>query len=434
MENKPLMVVQCPAGTRSGYGERSRDFVRALIELDKYDIKIVSTRWGATPMNALTEKDTDIVSRLLTQQLDRQPDIFVQISVPNEFQRMGKFNIGVTAGIETTICDASWIEGMNRMDLNLVSSEHAKKVFLDTKYNKQDQNTGQPLGTLQIEKPIEVVFEGIRLDKFKKDYVATPAVEEMFKDIKEDFAFLFVGHWLPGAFGEDRKNVGGLVKTFYESFKGKLNAPALILKTSGGTVSVMDREAIMSKINEIKASVDSKVLPNVYIAYGDFSEEEMNSMYTHPKVKAHVSFTRGEGYGRPLAEAALTGKPILASKWSGHMDFLNEEMSVLLDGKLTPIHPSAQWKGVLNEGSEWFLVDYGTAAAYMKDVYKKYAYYLEKSRKTYHHMKTNFSFDKMKERLDSILTARIPEFPKQVALKLPQLRKIELPKLKKIEA
>jgi hypothetical protein len=109
-------------------------------------------------------------------------------------------------------------------------------------------------------------------------------------------------------------------------------------------------------------------------------------------------------------------------------------MSVLLDGKLTPIHPSAQWKGVLNEGSEWFLVDYGTAAAYMKDVYKKYAYYLEKSRKTYHHMKTNFSFDKMKERLDSILTARIPEFPKQVALKLPQLRKIELPKLKKIEA
>lgn len=434
MDNKPLMVVQCPIGTRSGYGERSRDFVRALIALDKYDIKIVSTRWGSTPMNVLTENDSDIVSRLLTQQLDRQPDIFIQITVPNEFQRMGKFNIGVTAGIETNICDASWIEGMNRMDLNLVSSEHAKKVFLDTKYNKQDQNTGQILGVLQIEKPIEVVFEGIRLDKFKKEYTPTPAVEELFKEVKEDFAFLFVGHWLPGAFGEDRKNVGGLIRSFYEAFKNKTNAPALVLKTSGGAISVMDRDAIVSKITEIKASMDSKILPNVYLAYGDYADEEMSSLYNHPKVKVHVSFTRGEGYGRPLAEAALTGKPIITTKWSGHLDFLNEESSILVGGTLTKIHPSAQWNGVLNEGSEWFLIDYGTAIAYMKDVFKNYKTYLEKSRKTYHHMKTNFSFDKMKERIDEILTARVPEFPKQVTLQLPKLKKIELPKLKKIEA
>jgi glycosyltransferase involved in cell wall biosynthesis len=431
--NKPLMVVQCPVGTRSGYGERSRDFVRALIELDKYDIKIVSTRWGGTPMNALTEADSDIISRLLTQQLNRQPDIFIQITVPNEFQRLGKFNIGVTAGIETTICDPSWIEGMNRMDLNLVSSEHAKKVFLETKYNKQDQNTGQMIGTLQIEKPIEVVFEGIRLDKFKKEYTPVSTVEELFKDVKEDFAFLFVGHWLPGAFGEDRKNVGGLIRTFYEAFKGKTNAPALILKTSGGSISIMDRDAVINKINEIKESVDSKILPNVYVSYGDFTDEEMNALYNHPKVKSHISFTRGEGYGRPLAEAAVTGKPILAPNWSGQTDFLNSETSVLLPGTLTKIHPSAQWKGVLNEGSEWFLVDYGTAIGYMKDVFKNYKTYLEKSRKTYHHMKTNFSYEKMKEKIDSILTARVPEFPKQVALKLPQLRKIELPKLNKPE-
>lgn len=443
MDNKPLIVVQCPVGTRSGYGERSRDFVRALIALDKYDIKIVSTRWGSTPMNALTENDSDIVSRLLTQQLDRHPDIFIQITVPNEFQPLGKFNIGVTAGIETTVCDASWIEGMNRMDLNLVSSEHAKKVFLDTKYNKQDQKTGQIVGVLQIEKPIEVVFEGIRLDKFKKEYNPTPAVEELFKAVKEDFAFLFVGHWLPGAFGEDRKNVSGLIRSFYEAFKGKSNPPALILKTSGGSISVMDRDAIVSKIAEIKASVDSKILPNVYLAYGDYTDEEMSSLYNHPKVKTHVSFTRGEGYGRPLAEAAITGKPIITTKWSGHLDFLNEESSILVGGTLTKIHPSAQWNGVLNEGSEWFLIDYGTAIAYMKDVFKNYKTYLEKSRKTYHHIKTNFSFDKMKDRIDEILTARVPEFPKQVTLQLPKLKKvgetseppkIALPKLKKIEA
>ena len=127
--SKPVLVFQAPVGTRSGYGERSRDLVRALIALDKYDIKIVSTRWGDTPMNALTDNDQDIVSRLLLQSLPSQPDIFMQVSVPNEFQRIGKFNIGVTAGIETDLCDPSWIEGCNRMDLILVSSNHAKNVF-----------------------------------------------------------------------------------------------------------------------------------------------------------------------------------------------------------------------------------------------------------------------------------------------------------------
>jgi glycosyltransferase involved in cell wall biosynthesis len=159
----------------------------------------------------------------------------------------------------------------------------------------------------------------------------------------------------------------------------------------------------------------------------------MNCLYNHPKVKAHISFTKGEGFGRPLAEAALTSKPILASNWSGHLDFLSSETSVLLEGQLTNVHPSAQWKGVINEGSQWFAVDYSKASGYMKDVFKNYKSYLEKSRKTYHHIKTNFSFDVMKEQLAKYMNT-LPEFPKQVQLKLPQLKKIELPKLKKIES
>ena len=137
--NKPVLVFQAPVGTRSGYGERSRDLVRAIIALDKYDIKIVSTRWGSTPMNALTEEDQDIVSRILTQPLTQQPEIYMQVTVPNEFQRVGKFNIGVTAGIETNLCDVSWIEGCNRMDLILASSEHAKSVFEASTYQQVNE-------------------------------------------------------------------------------------------------------------------------------------------------------------------------------------------------------------------------------------------------------------------------------------------------------
>jgi glycosyltransferase involved in cell wall biosynthesis len=429
--NKPVLVIECPCGTRSGYGERSRDLIRALIAIDKYDIKIVSTRWGNTPMSALTEKDEDIYSRLLTQNLTQQPDIYVQVTIPSEFRRMGKYNIGVTAGIETTVCDPSWLEGCNRMDLVLVSSAHAKNVFEQTTYDKRDQNN-QVLGQLKLTTPVEVLFEGVRLDKFNKTYVADPVMDSFFKGVKQDFCFLFCGHWLQGEFGEDRKNVSGLIKTFLESFKGKQTAPALILKVSGGNPSIVDRDDILRKIEVIKSTVDSKILPSIYLAYGDFTDEEMNALYNHPKVKVHISFTKGEGYGRPLAEAAVTAKPIIASNWSGHLDFLSSETSVLVDGTLTNIHPSAQWKGVLNEGSQWFSIDYAKASGFMKDMFKDYKTYVERSRKTYHHMKTNFSFEAMKNKLSEYMS-RVPEFPKAVQLKLPQLKKIELPKLKKIE-
>ena len=440
--SKPLLVFQAPVGTRSGYGERSRDLVRALIALDKYDIKIINTRWGSTPMNALTEADADIYSRFLNYQLTSPPDVYMQVTVPNEFQPLGKFNIGVTAGIETNLCDPSWIEGCNKMNLILASSEHAKKVFETSKFDKVDQRTKQSLGNLSLTTPVEVLFEGIRLDKFKKEYSKQPAIEDIFSGIKEDFCYLFVGHWLPGSFGEDRKNVSGLIKTFYETFKAKSNPPALILKTSCSSVSVMDREELINRINQIKDSIDSKILPNIYLAYGDFSEEEMSDLYNHPKVKAHVSFTKGEGFGRPLMEAALTNKPIIASNWSGHLDFLDKETSVLVDGVLTNVHKSASWKGVLNESAQWFSIDYNKASAYMKDVHKNYKNYLEKSRKTYHKIKTNFSFEAMQFKLGSILESRIPEFPTQTKLVLPQLKKINttetpkitLPKLKKVES
>jgi len=439
---KPLLVFQAPIATRSGYGERSRDLLRALIALDKYDIKVVGTRWGSTPMNALTDQDQDILSRVLTTQLNQKPDVYMQVTVPNEFQPLGHYNIGVTAGIETDACDSSWLEGCNRMDLILVSSNHAKTVFEQTRYTAVNPETQQPVGELTIQKPIEVLFEGIRLDKFSKEYQKSESIEEAFSKITEDFCFLTVGHWLPGAFGEDRKNIGGVIKCFYEAFKNKSNAPALVMKISGGAYSTVDRAELKKKVDAIKGTMDTKNLPNVYIMYGDYSEEEMNDLYNHPKVKAHVSFTKGEGFGRPLIEAALTGKPIIASNWSGHIDFLNKETSVLVEGQLTNVHPSAAWKGVLNTESKWFSINFGDAIAYMKDMFKDYKKYQEKSRKTYHHIKTNFSFDAMKDKLNSILTNQVKEAPKMMSLNLPKLKKvgetteapkITLPKLKKIE-
>jgi len=445
--NKPFLLYQAPVGTRSGYGERSRDLLRALIALDKYDIKVISTRWGSTPMNALTSDDEDILSRMIASPLNVQPDIYMQVTVPNEFQRVGKFNIGVTAGIETDICDASWIEGCNKMDLVLTSSQHSKRVFESTVYDAIDQKTNQKTGQLSLQKPVEVLFEGVDLTKFSNKYKGSEHVRDLMMQVKEDFCFLFVGHWLPGSLGEDRKNVGGLINTFYEAFKDKKTRPALILKTSGGSVSVHDLAEIKSKIAAVKRDLERKyntTMPNVYVVYGDLTAEEMSDLYNHPKVKAHVSFTKGEGFGRPLLEAALTSKPVIASGWSGQLDFLNEQNSILIEGQLTEVHSSSVWKGVINPGSKWYTVNYGAGLAAMKFVFENYKDVLQRYKKNYHNLKTSFSLDNMQMKLNEILESRIPEFPKHVQLQLPKLKKvsdaepiteipkIQLPKLKKL--
>jgi glycosyltransferase involved in cell wall biosynthesis len=436
MTYKPVFLIQCPIASKSGYGERSRDLARAVIALDTFDVKLLSTRWGSTPLTALEDgRDNDLISRVLLQPLTQQPEVFMQITVPNEFNPIGKFNIGVTAGIETDLCDASWLEGMNRMQLNLVSSEHAKEVFEKTVYDKRDNNTNQTIEQLKLTSPIEVLFEGVKLDVFQKAYMKSSEIETIFSSIPETFCFLFVGHWLQGDLGEDRKNVATLIKTFLEAFKNKSKKPALILKTSVRGVSQIDKFELLKRIQTIKDTVDSKNLPNIYIVHGDLTDAEMSDLYMHPKVKVHISLTKGEGFGRPLLEAAVSGKPIITTGWSGHLDFLDKDTSILLDGDLLNVHHSAVWQGVINPDAKWFNVKTDQVVAYMQHIYEaaNYKLYLEKSRKTYHKVKTKFSWELMKDALGKILDSTLPDFPKPVQFKLPPMKKIQLPTLTKLK-
>jgi glycosyltransferase involved in cell wall biosynthesis len=433
MTNKPTLLIMAPVGTVSGYGARSRDIATAIIESDKYDVKIWPLRWGSTPMNALSAdnpKHKEILARILTEpNLPNQPEIFIQITVPNEFQKIGKYNIGITAGIETTICSHEWIEGCNRMDLVLTSSEHAKKVFEESVWDKLNEQTKQPEGNIKLTTPVEVLFEGVDLDIYKK--LETSDLAEL-KSIKENFCFLYVGHWLQGDFGEDRKNTGLLVRTFLEAFKNKAthNQPALILKTSSADFSPVDRDTIFQKLRDIYKATPGKNLPSVYLLHGDLTDEEMNKLYNHPKVKAHVSLTKGEGYGRPLAEASISQKPVIVTNWSGHVDFMKH--AVLLPGALTNVHHSAVVPNMILAESQWFSVDAGYTVGVLKNVFDNYKEYTINAKKQGTLIKKEFSLERMKEKLVSILETKVPEFPKQVALTLPTLKKIELPKLKKI--
>jgi glycosyltransferase involved in cell wall biosynthesis len=431
---KPLVFVSCPIDTHSGYGARSRDIVKALIKSEKYDIKILPQRWGNTPFGFLKPENPDhklMIDCLWPHpQLPKQPDIWIQITVPNEFQPVGKYNIGITAGIETTICAASWIDGINRMNLTFVSSKHAKDVFLNSIFEERDNNTQQVTRSIKVEKPIEILFEGVNTNIFKKLDAFNGEVNDTLEDlVKEDFNFLFVGHWLQGEMGQDRKDVGMLIRTFLETFKDKKQKPGLILKISSGNYSIMDRDEILDRIRRIEESIGDD-LPSIYLLHGELSDDEMNELYNHSKIKSSVSFTKGEGYGRPLLEASIAGKPIIASNYSGHLDFLDSEMSILSPGEIRQIHSSAVVQDMLLPESGWFTVDYKKASEILEDIFKNYKKYVDGAKKQAYRSRTEFNLDKMSEKLINILEEKIP---KPVQLKLPQLKKIELPKLKKVD-
>lgn len=430
---KNLLVLQGPVATRSGYGDHIRDLAYCLIDSGKYDVKIISTPWGATPMDGFEKdnpKDVLVKNAILREPLSTQPDIFIQVSVPNEFTPIGKYaNIGITAGIETTQCAPEWIEGINKMDYTIVPSNFSKQVFLETKYSIVDKNTNQENGILEIKKPIEVLFEGIDEDYFKKTDIIDSKINDVLNSIEEEFLFLSVGHWLSGDFGEDRKNISGLIHNFFNTFKNQEVKPALLLKTSGATFSIKDRERIVNKILSIKSLFpDTDELPNIYLIHGNLSKIEMNSLYNHDKVKAMVSYTKGEGFGRPLLEFAATGKPVIASGFSGHTDFLNPVFHTFIPGELTDIHKSAVWDGVLVEGSKWFTVNYNEASRILLDVFKSYKKYKYESIKFLTHV-NKWSMNAMQEKFISILENNT-SVPERMDIKLPTLN---LPTLKKLD-
>jgi hypothetical protein len=430
--NKPLCIVSSPVDTFSGYGARSRDFIKALIEAkgNEWDIKLLSQRWGSTRfgfLNSEIEEEKDLLDRIIPQ-IKQQPDVWFQITVPNEFQKIGKhLSIGVTAGIETTICDATWVEGCNRMDRVMVSSEHAKSVFENSKFEQKDQNTNQVVGLVELKTPIDVLFEGVDVEKYFKTNPPITDLTKSLSSIKEDFAFLFVGHWLQGDFSEDRKNVWYTIKAFLEVFKGKTNPPALILKTNSATTSLLDRDEILNKIEILRKSVNGR-LPNIYLIHGDLEDEDMNDLYNHSKVKAMISFTKGEGFGRPLLEFTTSGKPIIASGWSGHIDFLDKESSLLIGGELQPVHKSTNMPTMLLESAQWFKPDDAQVGFALKDMFENYKKYLSGAKKQANITDRKFTIKAMTELLGVILNEKTNPIPKFVPLELPKLK---LPTLKK---
>ena len=416
-------IISSPVATQSGYGHHAREFITNAFKYKNNDwnIKLVSMPWGHTPFTY--PLPIEWMKNIIPLPLREQPDIWVQITVPNEFQPVGKFNIGVTAGTEGDVCPEAWIESINIMQLIVVPSEFTKRSF---------ENTAEK-HKLTITTTIKVIPEYFNESVYNKNNNTTNILE--LKNIKESFCFLFVGHWLQGQLGEDRKNITGMLHTFFDTFKNKNNPPAMILKTSGATYSIVDKNEITKNVNQLKKLFPKNTkLPNVYILHGDLTDNEMNALYNDTKIKSMVSFTKAEGFGRPLLEFTTTGKPVIAPHYSGPADFLNKEYITELPGGLTPIHPTAQNDFLIGD-AKWFTPDYKYASKVFKEIVKHYNKFLSRSRKHIKYSNDNFSSTAVTKHYDELfkyIDTKIANVPMYQPLNLPELNKIELPKLKTV--
>lgn len=378
--NKVKVLLEAPVLTQSGYGVHSRQVFQALYGDPMFDLYVEPLNWGAT--SHLTEDskikkqikeciEKHVIAKHQNQSI--QFDLYVMVTIPNEFKQLGKVNIGITAGIETDKCSHTWIQKCNEMDLIIVPSEHSKKVFVDTEVEWHNPNTKQS-GVLGLNKPIVVCNEGVDTSIFKKFITKEGDPPNKINQMKfdADFNFLHIGQWGKGGFGEDRKNIANLVKYFIEAFRGRKDV-GLVLKINMARNSVSDYKQVVARLHEIKANFDESEVPPIYLVHGNLTEAELASLYNHEQVKSFISLTHGEGYGLPLLEAAACELPVLATNWSGHLDFLKRKKFSAIEYTMQEIPEVVVWEDILIKGSRWAEVNEDDTKRRMKKMVSSYS-------------------------------------------------------------
>lgn len=399
------ILVRAPLLTRSGYGEHGRFVVRSLrTREDIFDIYIIPTNWGQTGWIAEASEerewlDEKIKNTSVYLQQNAQFDISIQVSIPNEWEKLAPINIGVTAGIETTKVAPVWLEKANMMDKVITISEHSKWGFTNTTYEGKNNQTGQPM-TLACTTPVEIVHYPV------KTYETLPELE---LNLDYDFNFLAVAQQGP------RKNLENTIRWFIEeNIDQKVG---LVVKTFIKNGAIVDREHTKEMLKVLLAKYPERKC-KVYLLHGDLTDAEMHSLYNHPQIAAMVSLTHGEGYGLPLFEAAYSGLPIIAPGWSGQCDFLYAPIKAKkgkgkgkekhphfaeVDYAIAPVPPQAVWEGVINADSMWCYPEEGSYKMKLRDVRKHHAKWKKKAKNLQKWVLENFDATKQYKKFTNFI-------------------------------
>lgn len=333
------VLLRAPLLSQSGYGVHARQVARWLFDRAdaKNDVEVHTEllNWGGTPWYVDAYAQDGLIGRCLQASSHRKDvyDVTLQLQLPNEWcPEIGKFNVGMTAGVEADRCNPQWIDAANKMNLVIVPSEFTKELFVSS-------------GRLTT--PILVVPEAFPDEILNADNIAPLPFES-----ETPFNFLVFGQATGGDVNADRKNIAFTLKWLFEAFADKKDV-GIILKTNLGRYSEADRLTCENMMKRLMMEIGVGENPKLYLLHGEMNDTEITSIYKHPSVKALVTLTHGEGFGLPILEAAACGVPVIATGWSAHTEFLGHGKYIKIDHTLGPVHQSRLDGQIWVPGAQW---------------------------------------------------------------------------------
>jgi len=343
------IILRAPVYSQSGYGAHSKDIAMCLWNSQQFNVSILPTGWGGSSVttNTLTLKEKEALEFMCNNRLHEGVEfIFIHVGIPTEFQKVSKFNVGITAGLESDSINQDWVNGCNQMDLVIVPSNVIRDIFIKC----------------GVKCKVEVVEEGVDTQIFNEKPVEI--TNNIFDEVDTPHNLLSIGQWLQGGVGEDRKGIGLLINTFLKAFKDDKKV-GLILKTHITNNSSVDYYYVKERLKELKGNLE---FPKIYLLHGELSTTQLVNLYKHPKVNGFVSLTSGEGWFRPLAESIACDLPTIVTGWGGHMHYVNSDYVKTVNYSLKTVPRSALMQPCFSPGMAWAYPDVEDAKRKMRFV------------------------------------------------------------------
>lgn len=335
---KKRVLIRGPLLTMSGYGVHARQIAKWLMHKEDLELHVQALPWGDTPWIIDRNFDNGIIGNLMDKTIDPTGNFYdasIQIQLPNEWNTsLAKFNVGITAGVETDKCNPAWIENCNAMDAVIVPSKHTESCFRNT-------------GAITASKGLHVIPEAYSEAISKNEKTSVDDIS-----FSTSFNFLLFGQLTGNNPENDRKNIYYTIKWFCEAFENDPNV-GLVIKTNMGRNTKIDRRLVSQMLSSLLKEVRKGSFPKIHLLHGELNDAEVASLYRHNQIKALISLTRGEGYGLPILESAASGLPVIATNWSGHLDFMNLGKFIDINYKLSQIHSSRVDNNIFIKDSNW---------------------------------------------------------------------------------
>jgi len=310
----------------TGYGQAARGYIRAL---HAAGVKVTVVDMGSQPRQV----QDDLVGALLGK--DPHPDFHLFHGIPPQWAHKA---YPLRNAIAMTVWETDTMPQRWRNPLS-----HAMDVWLPSNFNVEVFSRG--LGRPTFRLPHTVPATGLNGSHYPPAEFARVGLRD------GDFVFYSIFEW------QDRKNPRGTIEAFLRAFPRE-GEPVLFLKSNPGALTAARRT-----LDDVRRATGSR--GRVMLCCEAWPESQLQGL--HSRGDCYVSLHKGEGWGYPLFEAACRGKPVVATGFSGPMDYLDPERHWLVRHSVAPVQQSYAY---YHPTMHWAEPDIGDASAHIRQVYE----------------------------------------------------------------